>query len=231
MSYPAGMAGMAGYHAMAGYPDAATAAAVAGYQGVPTMYPGVAGFPGYAAGFTFPRINSRAAMKAEDCRYWRFGSCARGDTCFYKHDASTLGIDRPGSNGVPLTQPLPIPATLPIPGTGGTAASTAPSGYSLYIQAQAQALQTRGAPEPPPGVAPLSQDIYSQYMQTQLNILQQGRAGTTSATQTSSFGAGITALPDSAGRPPYRTSSLLFGGRSETATTPAAGARSRSRSR
>jgi len=49
------------------------------------------------------------ALKTEVCRYWRFGMCARAEGCFYKHDPNYLGIDRPGSQGVPLATSLEIP--------------------------------------------------------------------------------------------------------------------------
>eukprot|EP00397_Hematodinium_sp_SG-2012_P052778 GEMP01062612.1.p1 GENE.GEMP01062612.1~~GEMP01062612.1.p1 ORF type:complete len:303 (+),score=60.62 GEMP01062612.1:96-1004(+) len=50
-----------------------------------------------------------SSLGNEHCKYWRFGRCARGETCFYKHDPAFLGVDRPGSNGVPLASPIPTP--------------------------------------------------------------------------------------------------------------------------
>lgn len=51
-----------------------------------------------------------SSLGNEHCKYWRFGRCARGETCFYKHDPLFLGVDRLGSNGIPLAAPIPSPA-------------------------------------------------------------------------------------------------------------------------
>merc|ERR1719341_865004 len=38
-------------------------------------------------------------LASEVCKYWRFGRCARGETCFYKHDPVFLGVDRSAAGG------------------------------------------------------------------------------------------------------------------------------------
>merc|ERR550534_3387440 len=71
------------------------------------MYPSLMQQPTFGEGR--PRRDPRdiAALGQEHCRYWRFGRCQRGETCFYKHDPQFLGVDRTGSNGVPLSAPIP----------------------------------------------------------------------------------------------------------------------------
>jgi len=101
-----------------------------------------------------------AALSNSHCRYWRFGRCARGETCFYKHDLAFLGVDRPGSNGIPLPAPPPTagasptlsPSFMAPQGSGVGGLSMAAS--FLKASAAAAAATGGGGKSPTPGTYP-----------------------------------------------------------------------------
>lgn len=141
------MPGMAGLGAMPGMPGMLTPEQLM----MPTLMqqPPATSACWYGSGeewdLRIPRLSTRrdlSALSNSHCRYWKFGRCARGETCFYKHDIAFLGVDRPGSNGVPLASPIPNPGVVPAAGGMSMAAS-------VFEGLQATAATAAGATSTP----------------------------------------------------------------------------------
>merc|ERR550534_2210397 len=77
------------------------------------MYPSLMQQPTFGEGR--PRRDPRdfAALGQEHCRYWRFGRCQRGETCFYKHDPQFWVSIEQGVMEFPCQRPfLRIPTSI-----------------------------------------------------------------------------------------------------------------------